>query len=627
MGVLVVAFLLVVSLRAAHGDILPGVTVAGTDLGGAEEDARAQLEVLDETRRTDPVTVVVGDESFTLDPGSVGYRIDIDATLDAARLPGRDGGFLATSWDHVAALWRDVDLEPVEVLDEQALAAWVASVGAEVNDEPFPGALHIDPATLAVSTEAPGPGQQVDEDEIAASVREALSTAGPETLGFEPVPVPARIEPAAVEAVAAQARGALNEPLRLTANDATLTLEPSQLASMMLLREVSEGDTWTVELAVEAAAVEAAVGGRASEFEREPVSASFDLPREPPATLDDQDDTSWTPVPVDARIVPSQPGETFDAGLAATQISELLQQGTTTAPLRLRPVEPEFTTADGEAFGITHLIGTFTTYHACCQSRVTNIQLLADMVDGTTVAPGEQFSVNQISGERTCGKGFRAAGMILNGELVDVCGGGTSQFGTTTFNAAFFAGLPIDQYKAHSWYISRYPMGREATLNYPSPDIDVRFTNTTDAGILVRTSYTGTSITVSLYGDNGEVTVRAIHGSPTNYRGFGTRTRENKALPPGASRVVQSGAQGFDVTVVRVLEQPDGTEEREEFFTRYTPIVKIVEQNSDPAPPPPDEDPPDDGEPEPPPEEGGDEPPPDGGGDEPPPSEQPDPGQ
>jgi vancomycin resistance protein YoaR len=65
------------------------------------------------------------------------------------------------------------------------------------------------------------------------------------------------------------------------------------------------------------------------------------------------------------------------------------------------------------------------------------------------------------------------------------------------FNAAFFAGLEIPEYQMHGLYISRYPYGREATLSYPRPDLKVR--NNSPYGVLVWPTYSGTSITVSLY--------------------------------------------------------------------------------------------------------------------------------
>ena len=125
--------------------------------------------------------------------------------------------------------------------------------------------------------------------------------------------------------------------------------------------------------------------------------------------------------------------------------------------------EADFSTADAEGLGITGVIGEFTTFHACCAARVTNIQLIADAVDGALVMPGEQFSLNEWVGQRTVEKGYVCAGALLGNELVDegtICiGGGTSQFTTTLYNAAFFAGLEDISHQPHSVYFSRYPKG------------------------------------------------------------------------------------------------------------------------------------------------------------------------
>jgi vancomycin resistance protein YoaR len=139
----------------------------------------------------------------------------------------------------------------------------------------------------------------------------------------------------------------------------------------------------------------------------------------------------------------------------------------------------------------------FTTFHAAGESRVTNIHRIADIVRGTIVPPGATFSVNDRVGRRTTANGFVEAGAIRDGEHVSEVGGGVSQFATTLFNAAYFAGLDIEEYQAHSEYFSRYPRGREATMGFPAPDL--AFRNDTPYGIMIWTSYTGSSLTVTLY--------------------------------------------------------------------------------------------------------------------------------
>ncbi|MGF1665242.1 MAG: VanW family protein [Acidimicrobiia bacterium] len=148
---------------------------------------------------------------------------------------------------------------------------------------------------------------------------------------------------------------------------------------------------------------------------------------------------------------------------------------------------------------------SFTTYHACCEPRVTNIQRMADAIDGAVVYPGFSFSVNDYLGPRTRSKGYVAAPILLDGESY-CCdhplniGGGTSQFGTTIYNAIFRGGYEVVSHQPHSRYIDRYPLGIEATLGYPRPDVE--FVNDTLTPVTIRTSYTGSSITVTLYGND-----------------------------------------------------------------------------------------------------------------------------
>ena len=194
----------------------------------------------------------------------------------------------------------------------------------------------------------------------------------------------------------------------------------------------------------------------------------------------------------------------------------------------------------------SQLIGTFTTYYEPGQPRVTNIRTMARAVDGTVIAPGEQFSLNGITGERTRAKGYVPAPFIADGRLEPSVGGGVSQFSTTTYNAAYFAGLQLDSSQPHSAFIDRYPPGRESTLNYP--DIDLTWTNDTGAPILVRATTTGTSVTVSLFGNNGGRTVRAIAGS---------------RRPAGG---------GFSIEVTRVVRYRDGRVTRTPRTTTYTPL-------------------------------------------------------
>jgi hypothetical protein len=210
------------------------------------------------------------------------------------------------------------------------------------------------------------------------------------------------------------------------------------------------------------------------------------------------------------RIQPAKNGSRCCAPDTAGRVLDALRAGESEVDIDLDVTEAEFSTDDAEDLNISEPVGSltlwdgkvqdksFTTYFdAGGGGRVTNIRRMADIVQGTLVLPGDQFSLNEVVGERTEEDGFEDGGAIVDGESVQEVGGGASQFSTTMFNAAFYAGLPIDTYQAHSEYFDRYPFGREATLGFPSPDLV--WTNDTPHGILVWSTSTDDSVTVTLY--------------------------------------------------------------------------------------------------------------------------------
>src|SRR5690606_9236817 len=147
------------------------------------------------------------------------------------------------------------------------------------------------------------------------------------------------------------------------------------------------------------------------------------------------------------------------------------------------------------------VVGEFSTTYPYAEYRNTNIGRAAELIDGTFLEPDETFSLNDLVGERTRANGFTEGSVIESGRLVDALGGGVSQLATTTYNAGFFAGMEDVEHRAHAFYISRYPAGREATVYWGS--IDLRFKNNTPYGVLVDAKVDRASP-----GGQGKVTVR-----------------------------------------------------------------------------------------------------------------------
>ena len=207
---------------------------------------------------------------------------------------------------------------------------------------------------------------------------------------------------------------------------------------------------------------------------------------------------------------------------------------------------------------------------------MTNIKRAATLLDGTIILPGKVFSLNGALGKRTEAKGFVSAPQIFNGRFEDAVGGGISQVATTLFNAAFFSGIKLVAHQAHQFYISRYPMGREATVSWGGPELIFR--NDWPAAILMKLDASDSGITVRFYSTKLGRRVTTTTGQPYDLTTPKSVTVTNSALPPGSRQVVQeAGDGGFTIDYTRQVFR-DGKKIRNERYTvEYDAEDEIVE--------------------------------------------------
>jgi vancomycin resistance protein YoaR len=256
-----------------------------------------------------------------------------------------------------------------------------------------------------------------------------------------------------------------------------------------------------------------------------------------------------------------------------------------TARAVARTTAPELTTAEADRLRITSVLGSYSTYYAGTADRIRNLQLAVSLLDGTLVPPGETFSLNGVVGPRTTERGFRSAPVIVNAEYTEGVGGGVSQVATTIFNAAWEAGLKIAQRAPHSLYISRYPLGRDATVNYP--DLDLRFLNDTDGWLVVRGLVGETGITIAIAGaPHGRRVVS--EAGPLVVTGPAPLKRvPDPTLYVGDAVVEEEGSPSTVVEVKRTVYEADGTVRASELWrTRYVGEKRIVRFGTKPKPKP-----------------------------------------
>lgn len=580
------AYVVVLISVVQYGRVLPNTFVEGVDVSGLDAPSiRRVLTPLAEERAVVRIRVLALGERIDVDPADVGLRADLEATAHLALARGR-GGPVGIA-ERLRAPWVRRDIGLVGGPDEQLLATFVDALADRFDRPERVGDLVITGPRVPIEVLGPQGSITVDRDVTAARLRNALVQfeSGQVDLSFLVTPPPTSRAP--IEQIATQVEAALQAPMVLTHEAQRLKIAPEVLARLIVIEESLNAFGERVPtVGVDPELLRRLVEPEARAlFDRSARDARLEAPRDPPTTFDEKGSTRFVPIPVDVALDPGRSNVRFDRNTSATRIAQLVRTGEREGPAGVHEVPARLDGATAAAGRPTHLLGTFTTYYVAGAARNGNIQRLADTIDDHLIAPGATFSVNAASGPRRCEDGYVLAGTIVRGELVDTCGGGVSQIGTTVYNAAFFAGLPTPQWQAHSFYISRYPMGREATLSFP--ELDVAFVNDTQGFLILRASYTPTSVTVSIYGVPRYAAVRATHSPPRNPTSPSAIERGTLALAPGDRRVVQAGGGGFTVTVTRTFEPlvgrtgPDRTEdlmpEPERNVTVYRPQLRIVE--------------------------------------------------
>jgi vancomycin resistance protein YoaR len=246
-----------------------------------------------------------------------------------------------------------------------------------------------------------------------------------------------------------------------------------------------------------------------------------------------------------AVVLPSVDGRGIDWAPSLLPLLDVLHNSGSQRSLAASYVTlpPTLSTAQANALGITTQIATFSTGGFAADSGV-NIRRVAEQVNGAILRPGETFSLNGYTGPRNAATGYVDAGIIDHGRPSRGIGGGISQFATTLYNATYFAGMTDIEHKEHSYYISRYPAAREATVFEGA--IDVKFRDDAPTGVLIQTAWTPSSVTVTLWGTK-HVDVESITGPRTDFVDQKTET------VPSQPCTATAGERGFSVTDTRVI--------------------------------------------------------------------------
>ena len=532
-----------------RSEALPGTSVAGVDLTGvghAEAVSSVQSAVLPSLGRT--LEVRSGNERLEVRASEL-YALNAVATADAVLAASR-----RTEPDRIAALvgLREVEVSPVLVERPEAVALFLARVRSA-------GGKSATAATVAMAGTEPTvtpsrDGSRLDSARLLADVRSAVLDGGVVTTRF--VPSNARYSTTDAERAAALARDVTGAPVYVFFEGRPLrTLATHELARLVEFEKRS-GDFL---VAFDQGRVARVLGPAVGAHEERAVDARFEV-------VGDR-----------VRVVADKPGIGLDEdGAVASVTAAAYSPDRRIAEVRVAEVPAAVTADQLNALGITRKVSSFTTDMGVSSSnRIWNVQLMADYIDGTIIEPGKTFSFNGVVGERTAERGFREGQMIVGSLLLPSIGGGVCQTATTLFNNAFELGLPIVRRYNHSFYISHYPLGRDATVSWGGPDLV--FKNDLDHALLIKSSYTSSTLTFTFYGTPTGRRVVAETSPQTNFRPPATSYAYDPYAPGGSIRTSTGTNQsGFDVTVKRTVYEGGKVLRKDSFPSRYIPVGPTV---------------------------------------------------
>ncbi len=275
------------------------------------------------------------------------------------------------------------------------------------------------------------------------------------------------------------------------------------------------------------------------------------------------------------------PGAKLDSQALYQLVCDALDAGKRNETIRLdaTPILPQVTSV--ELQNSFKRLSQFSTSTTADEKRNTNILLAARKISGSTVMPGETFSFNKATGERTADKGYQMAPAIAYGVTSDEIGGGVCQVSSTLFNAAALADMSIVSRTPHAWPSNYIDKGLDATVNWPG--LDLVFRNDKAAPVFIVASYAKRQVTVEIYGMStgpGEsirletelISQIPPPGEPSYV--------QNPLLAPGTQQELKKARTGYTVDTFRVYLLNGVPYRRDKLFTStYAMVQAVIEYN------------------------------------------------
>ncbi len=524
-----------------QGDGLPKRASVGSVSVGGMTLSQAQIKLESDviTQAQKPIAVSLDKQEYALNPVVSGLSINRDATL--AQLTGRETNPILM----FQRVFGNLVVQPITLVDKKILVANLQTI-ANANDTlaAEPSIVFVDDAPKISNGKT---GRGID---IAAS-SELIAQAYPFQAKVLKLPMKAlvpSVSDAAMDEYLPKALTAVATPVDIAIGKQKI------IFSAQTLRATTSfvGSDSKVILQVDGDLLLAEVNRKLPKLGIAAKDASFKIYRGKP------------------YVVPETPGRGVTSEEIAVSVqSAIANSENRSAKIALAEIQPELTAKKAKTLGIVEKLGTFTQNFPYAAYRVTNIGRAAYYLNDTIVMPGETFSMNDTVKERTVANGY-TTGFIIGpgGQFREDLGGGVSTATSAMWAAAFYSNMTRVEQRAHSFWISRYRAGLEATVSWGS--LDMRWKNPLKTAVLIKASITNSSVTVTLFGTKTYDEVQAISSPMRNIRTYAKVYSQD----PGC--VAQDGVQGFDITVTRRVTRVGGKTTNEDFVTSYAAGPNVI---------------------------------------------------
>jgi vancomycin resistance protein YoaR len=440
------------------GKIYRGVEVGDVALGGrtpaearqiVEEHATGALEEIEFS----------GPEQFTRTAREMGVRFNVEATVNEAYAVGREGNILERLGERGRALLGGMTIPPdVDYRPEKARTE-VEEIASQVNHEPKEASVNIYGSEVEVVGSREG--YRLSPTATMESVDSAIEDMSGQAKLVGEVLKPG-ITTQEAEVAAEKARRAVSEQLVFRAEGRSWTLSPSDVGSAL---DVTKEDG-EIGISLNRDRLVDRLAHVYADLNVEPVEASYDFA-------------------ADGSLIvrPSKEGQRIEEDKFLGAIEEGLFEGKREYEVPITVDKPEYTAAELESMKPTTLLGSYKTDYTLSsdksEERVENLELASGAVNGTFVAPGEVFSMNDTVSHLD----YHETHVIVDGAETLADGGGLCQVTSTLYNAALFSGLEIVERHPHASQLPYIRPGLDATIWFGA--LDMQFRNTTDGFILL----------------------------------------------------------------------------------------------------------------------------------------------